>query len=201
MLTLDYIKQNTLWYVEFEGRHFTSGTHDEIKKYYSREDVNEIEVCRWENQPKDLQDFYKAQEYAMYELNRHDLYELDKFYEEWSRDPEQFKPKHFPVIGKLSEYIESLKLTDDLLIRNYAYFTAGNHRVGNFMETLKILDVDFDVIKFEEGRSYDPDRRQFEITIQTDDEELFNEFDIKANEIAISHSLYGGDGKYEEINN
>ena len=199
MLTLDYIEKNTLWYAKFETGYRTSGTYDEVKKYYSHEDIDEIDTCSWEHQPKELQEFYKSYYYALYDLNRHDLYEIKDFYEEWSKNPSQFKPGHKPVIGKLSEYIESLKLTDDLIIRNYSFFTAGNHRVGNFMETLKMLDIDFDVISFEEIRSYDPDRKQFEIIIQTDDKDLFKEFDIKANEVAMSHSLCGGDGKYENI--
>ena len=114
MLTLDYIEKNTLWYAKFETGYRTSGTYDEVKKYYSHEDIDEIDTCSWEHQPKELQEFYKSYYYALYDLNRHDLYEIKDFYEEWSKNPSQFKPGHKPVIGKLSEYIESLKLTDDL---------------------------------------------------------------------------------------
>lgn len=197
MLTLDYIKDNTLWVAHFDTGYRVTGTYDEVKKYNSHDDIDEISIITWKGQPKELQEFYKDHEYAFYELNRHDLFEPEDFYNEWIKDPNQFKPNHQPVIGKLSEFIDDLKPTDDLLIKNYAYDTAGNHRVGNFKEAIQILDIDFDVISFEETKSYDPNRRQFEIIVQTDDLELFKQFDIKANSIAISHDPYLGDGKYD----
>lgn len=190
MITLDYIEQNTLWVAKFESGYRQIGTYDEIKKYYEFEDIDDIDIVNWKGQPKDLQEFYKAYEYAFYDLNMTNLYEI--FYEEWSKNPKKFTPEYKPVIGKLSEFIDTLNPCDDLIISNYYGFEgAGNHHVGNFKEALQILDIDFDVIKFEENPPHDN-----QIYIQTDDLELLQKFSVKANSIAISHDKYMGDGKY-----
>ena len=192
MLTLDYIEQNTLWYAKFESGYSTIGTHDEVKKYYSHDDIDEIDIVTWEGQPKELQDFYKAYNYALYDLKRHDLFEIKDFYEEWSKTPLKFTPEYKPVIGKLSEFLELLDPCDDVIISNYYGIEgAGNHRVGSFIETLQMLDMDFDVVSFEENPPHDN-----KISIQVDDLELLRKFSYKANSVAISHDPYMGDGKY-----
>lgn len=197
MLTLDYINEHTLWVAKFESGYRTTGTYDEVKKYYSHDDIDEIDIVYWKHQPKELQEFYKAYEYAFYDLHRQDLYEIKDFYEEWSKNPKQFTPDYKPVIGKLSEYIESIDPCDDLSIPNYyGYEGAGNHHAGNFVEALKILDVDFDVIDFREEPGYKPGTIQYTITIQTDDLELLEKFSAKANSLAIAHDRFMGDGKY-----
>lgn len=196
MLTLDYINENTLWIAKFESGYRITDTYDKIKQYYSHDDIDEIDTVYWKGQPKELQDFYKAYEYAFYDLNRQDLYEIKDFYNEWIKNPEQFAPDHKPVIGKLSEYIESMDTCADLMIPNYyGYEGAGNHHVGNFIEALKILDVDFDVISFTEELR-DKGEIQYIITIQTDDLELLEKFSAKANSLAIAHDRFMGDGKY-----
>lgn len=189
MLTLDYIEQNTLWVAKFRS-HRKIDTYDKLKPFLNDEELRDIDTVYWKEQPKELQEFYKAYEYALYDLRRHDLYKIKDFYEEWVKNPKQFTPEYKPVIGKLSEMIESLDPCDDLIISNYYGIEgAGNHHVGNFIETLQILGVDFDVVSFEEGN---PNK----ISIQTDDLELLREFSSKANSVAISHDKYMGDGKY-----
>jgi len=195
MLDLDFIKENTIWVVKFSG-HRTTCLEKDLSKYENRDDVRDIDTACWEGQPKELQEFYRDYEYALNELNRHDLYIIDDFYREWSKDSEQFKPKTHPVIGKLSTLLETLDPCSDLIINNYNGNTAGNHRVGNFVEALQIIDTDFDVISFNEssGRAYEYSK----IIVQTDDLETFKQFDYQANKMAISHDKYFGDGKYDK---
>ena len=196
MLTLDYINENTLWVAKFESGYRTTGTYDEVKQYYKRDDIDEIDIVYWKHQPKELQEFYKAYEYAFSDLNRRDLYEIKDFYNEWIKNPKQFTPEHKSVIGKLSEYIESIDPCEDLMIPNYyGYEGAGNHHAGNFKEALQILDIDFDVVSFEERPGY-RGGKEYVITIQTDDLELLEKFSAKANSLAIAHDKYMGDGKY-----
>lgn len=77
MLTLDYIKENTLWVIKFNcGR--TVGTRKVVDFYRDDEDVREIDIVCWESQPKELQDFYKAMEESS-------IFFIDDFYKEWSK--------------------------------------------------------------------------------------------------------------------
>lgn len=188
-LTLDYIEQHTLWVAKFNGGYRKVDTYDKLKPFLNNEELRDVDIVYWKEQPKELQEFYKAYEYALYDLKRYELFEIKDFYEEWIKNPKQFTPEHKPVIGKLSEMLESLNPCDDVLISNYNGRGAGNHHVGNFIEALQILNIDFDVVSFEEGTPN-------EIDIQTDDIESLMAFSIKANSVAIAHDKYMGDGKY-----
>lgn len=194
MLTLEYIKENTLWVAKFEGGIRKTGTQSEIEKYEDQEDFECSDIICWEGQPKDLQEFHRDFDYAVYTLKRDDLFFVDDFYREWSKNPDQFKPGKLPVIGKLYEMLSNMDPCNDLIIENYDERTAGNHHIGNFIEALQVLETDFDVVKFHEssGDEYD----YAKITIQTDDTDLFRNFSYQSNRIALAHDKFLGDGKY-----
>lgn len=203
-LSLDYIKENSLFVLRYVSGYRIKGTYEDLKDSASNEDVKDFDLACWEGQPKELQQFYKDHEYATYQMHRTDLFDVDKFYAEWVKDPKQFEPQQREVIGKLSDYIgeenatKRFKLSDDLIINNYDGDTAGNHRVGNFMEALETFkDVaDFDVVEFipSDGTDYS----YHKIIVQTDNRDAFRVFDREANENAIRHDKFMGDGKYEK---
>ena len=194
MLTLDYIKEHTLWVAIFENGIRKTGTQSEIEKYEDRDDFEYSDIVCWEGQPKDLQEFHKDFNYAFYTLKRDDLFFVDDFYKEWIKNPAQFKPESLPVIGKLSTLLESINTCDDIIVNNFDSMTAGNHKCGNFIEALQILETDFDVVKYHEasGEKYD----YATITVQTTDIDTFKQFSYQANKNAIAHDKYLGDGKY-----
>lgn len=193
MLDLDFINDNTIWVVKFNSHRITCQQKD-LYKYENRDDVRDIDTACWEGQPKELQEFYKDYEYALYTLNRHDLFIIKDFYDEWIKNPVQFKPNSRPVINKLSIVLSELNPCDNVIINNYNSQTAGNHHVGNFIEALESLEIDFDVIEFiqSNGNKYDYNT----IIIQTDDSNTFKQFDYQANRNAMAHDKYLGDGKY-----
>ena len=191
--SFDYIEKNTVWVAKFEHGHRITGTYDEISKYKDCEDLDEIDTVSWKGQPDSLKQFYKDYEYAFYQMGRTDLYFTKDFYNEWVKDPSKFEPQKQPVIGKLSEEIKSLGECGNLIIQNYDFETAGNHHTGNFVEALTELEVDFDIISVSKR-----DADTTVIIIQTDDQSLFNKFGMLANEKAIKHDRFIGDGKYWE---
>lgn len=194
VLPWDYIDKNTIWVAHFETGYRTTGTYDEVKKYYEYDDIDEIDTVIWEGQPEELQPFYMAYEYGFYDLNRHELYQLKDFYDEWAKDPSQFIPDHRPVIGRLSEVLPGLNPTGDLIVSNYyGHGGAGNHRVGNFIEALNDMGIDFNVVQ------YDPpkDGRTAHVYIQTDNLDVLKQFSEEANSNAKKHDPYMGDGRYE----
>ena len=197
-LSWDYIDKNTLWVAKMMG-YRKVGTYEELKPYMDSPELRDVDTLVWEAQPEELQEFHKDYTYAIYEQNRHDLFYLKDFHNEWQKDPDQFKPKaKAPVIGKLSEYIDKLPLSDNLIVANYHGFGAGNHRAGNFYEALHDIRLDFDVIEYERMPMNEwDDRPTHKITIQTDDEAALNLLSRVSNENAIKHSEILGDGKYE----
>lgn len=197
-LPWEIVDKNTLWVAKMMG-YRKVGTYDELKPYLESPDLRDVDTLVWEQQPKELQEFYKDYQYATYDLGRHDLYYLQDFYKEWQKDSDQFKPKATnKVIGRLNDYVDKLPLTDNLRVSNYYGFGAGNHRVGNFVEALEETGLDFDVIGYEAEEMHEwDDRPTHHITIQTDDLDALHKLSVVSNQNAITHSLYGGDGKYE----
>lgn len=88
MLDYDYIIANTKMVVRFNNGRREVGTTEEVKKYYDREDVRDIDSVCWEGQPKELQEFYKAYNRANYTLGLN-LFFVEDFYKEWVKDPKQ----------------------------------------------------------------------------------------------------------------
>ena len=189
-LSFEYINKNTLWVAKYESGYRRVGNYSEIKELYKDDDIDEIDIVSWRGQPDELKEFYKDYEYANYYKKRN-LYLIKDFYKEWIEDKSQFKPEVKPVIGKLSEIIREMDECDDLIINNYDEETAGNHHVGNFIEALETLNIDFDVTEIIDGNYK-------RVITQTDDIETFGKFSNEANSNAIKHDKYFGDGKYWE---
>lgn len=186
------IEENSVWVIKFDSGYRATGTYDEIQKLAKNSpDVDEYDTVSWMRQPEELKPFYKAYEYALFRLNRTDLYLLKDFYDEWSKDPSKFEPAKREPIGQLSDIIADFNECSDLIINNYDGETAGNHHVGNFIDALEALNTDFDVVEMirEDGKTP-------RIIIQEEDYEKFHSFDVEANEQAIRHDKYFGDGKY-----
>ena len=82
MMTLDAIKNETIWVAKMVGYRLT-GTYAEMKKYAEREDCRDFDVCA--TQPtKELQEFWNA--CWKYEEETHRWLMLDEFYEIWASD-------------------------------------------------------------------------------------------------------------------
>lgn len=194
----DYIDENTKWVAHFYSGRRITGSRKDVEPYYNDRDIDEIDIVSWEGQPEDLQGFYKAYSYAFYDLNRHDLYNVKDFYGEWSKNPAAFVPELKPVIGRLSDVLPKLDVTDDLIVSNYyGYVGAGNHRVGNFIEALNDLDMDFEIVKFE-PKNPNEEYSTNHVWVQTDNMKALNAFSVEANDNAIKHDQFFGDGRYED---
>lgn len=174
MLELEDIKNRTIWVVKYNNGHRITCLESEIN--YKDENVRDVDRAAWSAQPKDLQDFYKDYDFAVYRQNRRDLESIEDFYEEWIEDPLQFQPESRPVIGHLFEILETMRPDQSVVIRNYNKKPIGNHHVDCFIEALEILETDFDVVEFSDDR----------IIIQSDDLDLISNFDSKANKAAIN---------------
>lgn len=189
MLDLEYIKENSIYVVKFDD-HRETGNYKEIKDKIK--DSRDYDYVHWKNQPKELQEFHKAHYYAVGSLGRTDLLDIDDFYTEWSKNPNQFIPGHRKIIGFLMSYLERLDTCSDCLILNYDKRTIGNHAVGNWIESVVLLDTDFDVVEYNE--SY----KNNTIIVQIDDEDLLEKLKSVSNRKAMEHDKYMGDGKYSK---
>lgn len=186
MLTLDKIINDTIYVVRFTNGHRERHLKNELSNYSGRSDVKDIDRIDTRYQPKELQPFYEAMDFAWRNnLDESDL-NTEEFYKVWIKNPDRFSPQSRPVIGSLSEYLERLKPDGDVIVKNFDKRGAGNHRVKNFIVALKLLDCDFDVVDFIEASgkySYDT------ITIQTTDIELLNKLSAESNRAAIADSF------------
>ena len=189
MLDYDYIMEHTKWVVKLNSGRIIC-TEKELSKYNDNPNVRDIDTVCWEGQPKDLQPFYKAYYNAVYNQQRDDLFLLKDFYNEWSKNPDQFTEEHQKVISKLSTELEQLDLTDDLIIENFDKQVIGNHRVGNYIEALEIINSDYDVIQVTEKYGYKA------IIIQEDNQDKIEQLSYESNASAIRHDRYLGDGKF-----
>lgn len=181
MLDLEYILENTIHVARFMSGRRVTGTYNEVKKYYEDPELKDIDTVAWEGQPKELQEFYKAYEYANDELGLN-LFLIEDFYKEWIKNPSQFIADHLPVISSLSKELVNIKPDADVLIRNYDGFTIGNHIAQSFSDSLDRMNDDFDVIKVTQNQYY-------EITIQCDEKEKLKELRYISNEIATRYAL------------
>lgn len=182
MLDLEYIKKNTLWVARMiTGARYT-GTYDEIKKYESCDDCKDVDILASKGQPKELQKFYESYEYATFYMNRSDLFSIDDFYREWSKNPNQFSPEMRPVIGKLSSVFDGFSgypSNVNILITNYDKKTVGNHYLSSWTKALQIIDADYDVVEINEE-----DKKNIKIVIQTDQDSA-TLFSQKSNSIRL----------------
>ena len=190
MMTLQEIKEKTKCILVISNGSKYNATLEDAN-IYKKGVVERIELINWRNQPKDIQAFWKAYEYAKNTLKRQDLIKIDAFYDEWIKDSTQFEPDKIKVIEKLSEYLDETDDCNTINIENYDGYAIGIHHVGDYKETLKILDIDFDIIKIT-----DSDNNSQLVLIQEDDKELLKELSYKANGVAMEHDRFIGDGKY-----
>lgn len=192
MLTWDYIEKNTLWVIKYGPGDRDCGTWDEVESRYKLRGepaIDDEDILAPSSQPKELQEFYTDYEFARFHMGMR--FENTKdFYMQWSKNPLKFKPDTKPVIMQLSKALESLDENDGVIIMNYNGDGAGNHYVGSFVEALRDLDLDFDVVYI--GTRYNTNY----IEVQTNDSESFRQFDIESNRNSIRHDPYLGDGRY-----
>ena len=189
MLSLEYIKDNTIWVIKHYGyRHTIKGS--ELEEYLKKnsEDIRDHDVVTWKGQPKDLQEFWKAYENAYYTSNRTDLFYIDDFYKEWVKDPHQFDPEHRPVISTLNAELEKIEPIYrennkvNVMVSNYNKRGVGNHYYDNWINALKQMEVDFDVIES------NIDKTDCKIIIQSDDDELVDKLSYLSNKFAVERA-------------
>lgn len=188
MLDLDYIKDNTLWVIKYEEGYRTLVKGSELDKYRKDKDVSDYETACWENQPKELQEFWKDYSYTFYTLKRPDLYFVKDFYAEWSKDPNQFKPERRSIISKLREEFDKLRSLAEqkdlnIIVSNYDKRCMGNHYFNNWITALNQMDEDFDVVEVEQVGN------NIYITIQCDDFELCQRLDYLSNKAALDSAF------------
>lgn len=187
MLSLEEIKEQTVWVAHLYGGTRFTGTYKEVEYWKDSDDLDEFDIVCADGQPKELQPFYKAYEYANYHLGRHDLVLIDDFYAEWSKDPDKFTPQIQPVIGNLRDKLEIINSENNdasVLIMNYDENGIGNHSVQCWLKTLDELNENFDVIFVGEkfGYAY--------IQIQETNKEKVDRFDETANRNAWTALKY-----------
>jgi hypothetical protein len=178
MLSLEEIKEQTIWVAHLYGGTRITGLYKDLEHWYDSDELDELDTVCAAGQPKELQPFWKAYEYAFYHLGRNDLYLVDDFYMEWSKNPEQFMPQMQPVIGNLRDELEIIAKENknaNVIINNYDENTLGNHTILCWMMSIKEFDDNFDVIFV--GEQYDC----ILIKIQETDDDKVEQFDIIAN--------------------
>ena len=186
MLDLDYIKANTLWVIKYSS-HRTTVKGSEISKYQNDEDVRDMDTVHWKHQPAELQEFWRAYEYAYYTLDRKDLFLVDDFYAEWIKNPSQFKAGHRNVISTLRKELDFRYIASNekinVLIVNYDKQTIGNHYLENWLDALKLIEDDFDIVES------NVDGNNISIVIQCDDLELIDQLSYLGNKCAASNAF------------
>lgn len=191
--SLEYIKQNTLYVTEtFDGSNIT-GSYEEL---VPRAD-DAIMPATYTHQPKDLQDFYKAQQKAYRMTYDTSLLNVDSFYEKWAKDPHQFDPAKRKPIGKLHSFLNKIYDTNhgdqntNVIVNNYDNGTMGNHTLKCFVSALSEIGprYDFDVVEY---TPHDPDNPYSydTITVQEDDDKKVEDYGKNANDQAIHNSPY-----------
>lgn len=170
------------------------GTKSELSSQAYDTETESFDLANWEEQPKELQLFYKSYEYAVYTLRRTDLLVVKKFYEEYLKNPDQFNPEFSRVISTLSKELDSLEDSSYLMLINHDGLTSGRYHVGNFREAIQTLDIDFNIIKIESN-----DRNNTTIlTTQETDTTKFKVLRFVVHDKSITHDKEVGDGKYYE---
>ena len=190
-LSFDELKAKTLYYIKFRSTDYTiTGTLDQLPN--ENVDVKDFGRLSWENQPAELQDYYRAYDYAVYELGREDLLNHPiAFYNEYVADPKKFEAKKRKSLGLLADFIVELNdFKKPLLLENYDGYFIGNTPAGNIYEAVLSLQINFVVIQFYEGEDFS------HVMIQCDDKENVSalEYEIKRKELL--HDKFLGDGKY-----
>lgn len=195
MIPLDEVLQKTKYVIVFHNNYRMSGTYAQLK-HHSSDEVKKFYRDDWENQPDELKDFYKAFDYAIYELNRQDLIEIKNFYEAYVKNPTEFIPKKVDNSVLLHAYLTSgdIQLTNDVMIENYDGLYVGSAKAGCIMEALEKLDINFEISRINKAADC------VFIIIQSDNMDNINDFIYEIKVKTMEHDWLVGDGKYSIVN-
>ena len=194
--TWEQIRDKTVWGVKYDNGFRQTGDYDTISSIARlNEDVEDYYPVYWKGQPKEVQAFHKAYSYALYTLKRNDLYVLPDFYKAWAKNPAAFEPPMRPVIGDLLKTLNKFNENADIIIENFDGENAGNHHVGVFKEALQELGCNFDVVDVYRRDTSNP-HDYHKIVVQNTNFNKFDRFGVLANDLALKHDRYLGDGKY-----
>lgn len=95
---------------------------------------------------------------------------------------------------KLSIELEKLDLCSMVSVETSNGMSLGSLHVGNYVEALQSLDIDFTVIYINDYGDYP------QIVIKEEDENKIRDFKYEVDANALSHDLIFGDGKYWKKN-
>ena len=184
-LDYDYIESNTMWVLKYDTGERRFGAPSELLRYKYIDKNAEMNIAAWENQPKELKQFYKDYEYAKakYCIGRHEFLDSVKnFYDEWIKNPDIFRPEKKPVTEKLSEALKSIDTETNLVVYNYDLESTERYKAQAFKEVTNMAKVyDFDVISIEK------DTNGVQITVMTDEHTAFKNY---VDEVKIRGEYY-----------
>ncbi len=196
VLTLEYIKANTMVELQFEGENrsvtclykdvgnYTDGYIPEFDKLVKADPF-------WQNQ--ELKPFWIACWRAKNFFHREDIVTTEDFYAEWVRDPSQFDIPIRPVIGDLETLLKDPSRPDEQYTHLYfsdgTFLTAKDKR--SVVEALEeIGGPPFDVVEIKEKRSeYTPDWLAVEWYIQCYDYDRMFKLHRTANRIMMDRKF------------
>lgn len=189
-LSYQELKDRTIYYIKFKNNYVLKNTLDKLPN--DSQDTIDFGRVSWEQQPKELQAYYKAYDYAVYELGRDEFVNHPiKFYEAYVANPEEFDPPKRESLGLLSEFIQTkITLSMDLVVDNYDGYCIGNSHAGNFLEALHALELDFSIVQ-----EY-IDENFARVIIQCDNQDDLINFEYEIKRKALQHDKLLGDGKY-----
>lgn len=195
MLSLEEIKSKSLMTVRLKDGAEIVGNKDTIDKYRTDEKVEYAKATR---QPRELQPFWLAYEYAINTLDRKDLIEVDDFYAEWTTNPEAYDPDFRPIKCNLRMYFllySAYPPNTNFKIKNYDGYSVGNHHRKNYEDALDTMgdQANFNVIEWtDEGLDPRLNAVVVSITIQSKDLDAVKEFAMLANRFAADE-VFGDD--------
>lgn len=149
ILSYNEIKETTIWVAKMTwGRQ--TGTYDELTSYREDEECRDFDIVAKQPTEK-LQHFWDAfdkfaQDYSFSIFSAEEFYNLI-----YSKCPYAFdkKPEIREKVASLSEVVANHSSSDDVIVEG-----CGNHRASNWVEALKQLDRDYDVINITKKHSY-----------------------------------------------
>ncbi len=187
MISLEEIKEKTLWTAYLDDGANITGTSDKIAKYVNG-DKTKLELVKAQAQPIELQPFWLSYEYTINELKRDDLVEVDDFYHTWINDPDAFDPENkvsrFALRDLFLLYSHYPKSTS-ICIDNHDGYRVGSHTRSAWEKALDTLgeNTDFNILSYvNDGIDPDyPTMKIIRVVIQSSNLEKLHEFAALAN--------------------
>lgn len=183
MITLEEIKEKSLWSVNLEDGTLSVGTSDKIEKYAHT--GNKLSLLKASMQPTELQPFWLAYEYAINELKRDDLIEVDDFYRAWSKDPDEFDPEMKSRFTLRSFFLlhDHYPASTIVSIVSSNGLHLGSHSRTAFEKALNEIgsDTDFNVVNYYEETDYNTHTLKLKIVIKGNNNDKLQEFAALAN--------------------